>query len=78
MNETRYSFDQISKVCGIPDYQLERRRRELGMVWQPKGYTVEEVKQMLGGVRLPSREKINPRAYKALALWERLTKEAAP
>lgn len=77
MEETRYSFDQISKVSGIDVYVLERKRRASSMAWQPKGYTVEEIKQMLGSAPLLRREEINPRAYKALVLWEQLTKGAA-
>ena len=76
MNDTRYSFDQIHTVSGIAVYRLEERRRQLGVSWHPKGYTVEEVNRILCGHPLLEREKINPRAYKALELHERLTEEA--
>ena len=77
MDGTRYSFDQISKVSGIAVYRLEARRRQLRVDWHPKGYTVEEVKKILCGASLLERDKINPRAYKALELWARLNAEQA-
>ena len=76
MSGTRYSFEQISKVSGITVYRLEERRRQLGVEWHPKGYTVEEVTRILCWHPLLEREKINPRAYKALELHDRLTEEA--
>lgn len=76
MDGTRYSFDQISKVSGIAVYRLEERRRQLGVFWHPKGYTVEEVNRILCGHPLLKRAEINPRAFKALELLDRLTGEA--
>ena len=70
--ETRYSFDQISKVSGIAVYRLEERRRQLRVDWHPKGYTLEEVKKILCGHPLCERSMITPRAYKALELWDKL------
>lgn len=74
--ESRYLFDTISKVCDIPVYRLEARRRLFNLNWHPKGYTLEEVQRLLMGVTLRTRDEINPRAYKALELLDRLTKEA--
>ncbi len=77
MDGTRYRFDQISKGNGIAVCRLEERRRQLSVDWHPKGYTVEEVKKILCGASLLERDKINPRAYKALELWARLNAEQA-
>ena len=74
MNDTRYSFDQIHTVSGIAVYRLEERRRQLGVSWHPKGYTVGEVNRILCGHPLLERAEINPRAFKALELYDRLTK----
>ena len=75
MEETKYSFDQISKVTGLSVHRLETRRRICGVAWHPKGYTVAEIKEILIGCPLLERAKINPRAFKALELYDRLTKE---
>ena len=75
--DTRYRFDQISKVSGIAVYRLEERRRQMGVDWDAKGYTLAEVKKILCGHPLIERSTINPRAYKALELYDRLTKEGS-
>ena len=72
MDETRYTFDQISKVSGIAVYRLEERRRMLAVMWHPKGYGLKEIKKILCGHPLLERAAINPRACKALELWDRL------
>ena len=72
----RYSFQQISKVIGVPVQDLERMRRNQGMIWDPKGYTLEQVKQMTGGCRLRDRrEMAGCRSRKALALYDLLDGE---
>lgn len=71
MDETRYSFEVLDKVSVYPVDFMERRRRNLGISWHPKGYTLEEARAILGGSIKP-RNKINPRAYKALELWDKL------
>ena len=73
MDGTRYMFDQISKVSGIAVYRLKERRRQLGVDWHPKGYSLKEVKKILCGHPLLERAAINPRAYKALELWDKLS-----
>ena len=76
MNEPRYTAAQIALVAGTdPAYIMELRRLHL-VEWRQKGYTLEEVRAILKGIPLLEREKINPRAYKALDLLDRLTEEA--
>lgn len=77
MDETRYSFDQISKASGIERYLLEERRKQAGVPWHAKGYTVEEVIEILQGATLWEYAMINPRAYKAQELWDKLNLQGA-
>lgn len=74
---SRYSFQLISKVTGIPVYRLEERRRVKGMDWN-RDYDLDGVRQIIGDMPLVPRESINPRAHRALELWDALneTKEA--
>ncbi len=75
--ETRYTFDQIGRVTGLPMNTLEYFRKNRNLWWHPKGYTLEEVRKMLHGYPLVERESINPRAYKALELYDRLNESEA-
>ncbi|MBO4794306.1 MAG: hypothetical protein J5556_07065 [Deltaproteobacteria bacterium] len=73
--DERFSFEVIAKVCFLPVYRLEQLRRLAGLQWQPKGYTAEEVRKMLGdSPQLRSPGEIGPRAKKALRLLELLSK----
>lgn len=77
MEETRYSFDQIAKVTGLRMSDLENRRRFSRVNWHAKGYMLNEIKTILDSYPLLNRAEINPRAYKALELYDRLTKEGS-
>jgi len=74
---TRYRWEQISKVTGLPVHRLEEKRRFTRVDWNANGYTVDEVRAILMGAPLLPREQINPRAFKALELWDRLAEEEA-
>ena len=74
MEEPRYTAAQIALVAGTdPAYIMELRRLHL-VEWHQKGYTLEEVRSILKGYPLLERAEINPRAFKALELYDRLTK----
>ena len=75
MNEPRYTFAQIALVSGTDPAYIAELRRQRMVEWQ-LSYTLDQVKAILKGIPLLEREKINPRAYKALELHERLTEEA--
>ena len=75
MNEPRYTFAQIALVSGTDPAYIAELRRQRMVEWQ-QSYTLDQVKAILKGIPLLEREKINPRAYKALELHERLTEEA--
>jgi len=68
---SRYSFQLMSKVTGIPVYRLEARRRQEGMTWE-RDYDLDGVRQIIGDAQLVPRESINPRAKRALELWDAL------
>ena len=73
MNEPRYTFAQIALVSGTDPAYIAELRRQRMVEWQ-QSYTLDQVKAILKGIPLLEREKINPRAYKALDLLDRLTK----
>ena len=75
MNEPRYTFAQIALVSGTDPAYIAELRRQRMVEWQ-QSYSLDQVKAILKGIPLLEREKINPRAYKALELHERLTEEA--
>ena len=75
MNEPRYTFAQIALVSGTDPAYIAELRRQRMVEWQ-QSYTLDQVKAILKGIPLLEREKINPRAYKALELLDRLTEEA--
>lgn len=75
MNEPRYTFAQIALVSGTDPAYIAELRRQRMVEWQ-QSYTLDQVKATLKGIPLLEREKINPRAYKALELLDRLTEEA--
>lgn len=68
---SRYSFQLMEKVTGIPVYRLEARRRQEDMTWE-RDYDLEGVRQIIGDAQLVPRESINPRAHRALELWDAL------
>lgn len=72
-NQPRYSFAQIAKVVGVDVQTLERWRRTRAVWWHPKGYTLEEVRVIIGMHPLLEQEAIeNCRSAKAKALWQLL------
>ena len=73
---SRYSFQLMSKVTGIPVYRLEERRRVKGMDWN-RDYDLDGVRQIIGDAPLVPRESINPRAKRALELWDALNEKEA-
>ena len=75
MNETRYTVAQMALITGTDPAYIASLRRQRMVEWQ-QSYTLEQVKAILNGIPLLEREKINPRAYKALELHARLAKEA--
>ena len=75
MNEPRYTFAQIAMVAGTDPAFIAELRRQRMVEWQ-QSYTLDQVKAILKGIPLLEREKINPRAYKALELLDRMTEEA--
>lgn len=78
MNETRYTVAQMALITGTDPAYIASLRRQRMVEWQ-QSYTLEQVKAILNGIPLLEREKINPRAYKALELhdlYARLAKEA--
>ena len=75
MNEPRYTFAQIALVSGTDPAFIAELRRQRMVEWQ-QSYTLDQVKAILKGIPLLEREKINPRAYKALELLDRMTEEA--
>lgn len=65
----KYSFLQMTLITGIPTQQLEQRRRLLSVPWSSQGYTLEEVKQILGkNVTYRTPAEIGSRAKKSLEL----------
>jgi hypothetical protein len=75
MHETRYSFAHIAKVVDLDVQNLEKRRRNTHVWWNPKGYTLEEVKKIIGTLPLMEREAVeNCRSPKAKALYALLKK----
>lgn len=75
IQEKRYSFAQISKVVGEDVQTLEKWRRNHNVWWHPKGYTVQEVRQIIGSPPLMEREAVeNFRSPKAKELYAMLKK----
>lgn len=71
--ETRYTFEQISRATGVSVQRLEERRRSLGLTWHPKGYTLSEVEQMVSGCALPlEHDMVGCRSKKAAELYRLL------
>ena len=75
MNEPRYTFAQIALVSGTDPAFIAELRRQRMVEWQ-QSYTLDQVKAILKGYPLLERAEINPRAFKALELYDRLTEEA--
>ena len=73
MNEPRYTFAQIALVSGTDPAYIAELRRQRMVEWQ-QSYTLDQVKAILKGYPLLERAEINPRAFKALELYDRLTK----
>ena len=73
---SRYSFLLMEKVTGIPVYRLEERRWQEGMTWN-RDYDLDGVRQIIGDAQLVPRECINPRAHRALELWDALNEKEA-
>ena len=70
MDETLYSFQQISRACGLSVQRLERSRYTVGLRWHPKGYTLEQVMLMIRGIPLPDRRELaGCRSQKTLVLY---------
>ena len=72
MNETRYTLAQAALISGTDPATLNDIRRIRLIDWRQKGYTLDEIRTILAGHPLLPRDQINPRAYKALELWDRL------
>ena len=72
MDETRYTLAQAAIVSGLWPTDLNERRKLKIIPWRQHGYTLDEIRTILGGHHLKPRDQINPRAYKALELWDRL------
>ena len=73
MNEPRYTFAQVAMVSGTDPAYIAELRRQRMVEWQ-QSYTLDQVKAILKGYPLLERAEINPRAFKALELYDRLTK----
>lgn len=73
---SRYSFEVISKVIGVPGHLLQQSRRNKGMTWE-RDYDLDGVRQIIGNMPLVPRESINPRAHRALELWDALNEKEA-
>jgi len=73
---SRYSFEVISKVIGVPGHLLQQSRRNKGMTWN-RDYDLDGVRQIIGDMPLVPRESINPRAHRALELWDALNEKEA-
>ena len=58
MDEEKYSFQQISRASGMDVQTLERNRRNMGMIWDPKGYTLAQVERMTRGCALPTEKDL--------------------
>ena len=71
MEETRYTLAQAALATGLDVMTLNERRKDK-LKWRQKGYTLDEIKVFVAGHPLKPRDQINPRAYKALELWDRL------
>ena len=71
MDETRYTLAQAALATGLDVMALNERRKNK-LEWRQKGYTLAEIKVLVAGHPLKPRDQINPRAYKALELWDRL------
>ena len=71
MDETRYTLAQAALATGLDVMALNDRRKDK-LEWRQKGYTLDEIKVLVAGHPLKPRDQINPRAYKALELWDRL------
>ena len=71
MDETRYTLAQAALASGLDVMALNERRKDK-LEWRQKGYTLDEIKTLVAGHPLKPRDQINPRAYKALELWDRL------
>ena len=69
MDEKRWRFEQISQATGIEIHRLESMRRSAGLFWRQHGYTLDEVKAMLGSasIRTPGM-MAGSRSKKALEL----------
>ena len=46
MDEERWSFSQIALATGLDQQCLQRLRRVRGLEWQPKGYTLAQIRSM--------------------------------
>lgn len=72
-NKSFYSFQQMTIITGIPMQTLEHQRRLQSIPWHANGYTLDEVRKILGPhVTFRTPAEIGGRAKKALALLNEL------